>query len=159
MRRLTLVCLVFASGCMLRQAAGDQSLTFSVPATADTLLARARTELTELGYEVTPNEDRLVITNPRPVPDSLARSAGSGTDFTGHLWVLRVSAEDQVYTAGSRGTVAAFVFPVTSAREQTAGNVIFERATPVTRSSTPGLFNEIERVAERIQAAAARAAR
>lgn len=147
--------VILCSACALRQTTGDQALSFTVPSSADTLLARARAELSELGYEVTPNEDRLVITTPRPIPDSLAGTDSAGADLTGQLWVLRVSATNQAYSAGSRATVSAFMFPA-GPRDQSAGNVIYEKATPITRTSNPALFTEVQRVAERIQDAAVR---
>ncbi len=156
MRRLAFASLALVSACALRQAQGVQDLTFSVPSSADTVLARARAELTELGYEITPTEERLVLTAPRPIPDSLARGGDGGTDVTGQLWVLRVSASDQVFSAGSRATVSAFFFPASSPADASPGNVVLHSATPVTAASTPTLFTEVQRVAGRIQDAAAR---
>ena len=157
MRRFALIVVAALSGCMLRQTAGEQTVSFSVPHPPDTLLARARTELGTLGYAVTPTAERVVITTPRPVPDSLAGLSPDSVPLTGQMWVLRVTAAQQTNAGGSRGTVSAFLFSASPRRDSTTtGNVVFERATPVTRTLTPGLFTEVQRVAERIQAAAVR---
>ena len=157
MRRFPLILIAALSGCMLRQTAGEQTVSFSVPSPPDTLLARARTELGTLGYQVTPTAERLVITTPRPVPDSLAGLSADSVPLTGQLWVVRVAATGQTNAGGSRGTVSAFLFSASPRRDSTTtGNVVFEKATPVTRTLTPALFTEVMRVAERIQAAALR---
>jgi hypothetical protein len=158
MRCPALALLALVSACALRQAEGIQDLTFSVPSSADTVLARARVELTELGYELTPTEARLLLTAPRPIPDSLARGSDGATDVTGQLWVLRVTATDQTFSAGSRATVSAFYFPVPAPGDASPGNVVLHSSTPVTAAATPRLFTELQRVAGRIQAAAVRRA-
>jgi hypothetical protein len=156
MRRIAIAALAILSACALRQVEGVQDLTFSVPSSADTLLARARQQLTELGYEITPTEEPLLLTAPRPVPDSLARTTDGGTDVTGHLWVLRVSASDQTFVAGSRAIVSAFHFPAPKPGDASPGNVVHHAAMPVTATSTPRLFSEVQRVAGLIQEAGSR---
>jgi hypothetical protein len=155
MRRFVPICLALISACALRQGVGNQSTDFTVPSRVDTLLARARVELGQLGYTVSPTEhEGMVLTEPRPIPDSLAIDTAT---TRGQLWVLRVTGANNVFSAGSHGTVEAFLIP--PAGEASPGNVILQTATTVTATRTPALFRELQRVAGAIQAAVSREAR
>ena len=156
MRFIATICAALISACALRQGVGEQSTDFTVPGTADSLLSRARGELAELGYTISPTEhqQRMVLTEPRPIPDSLAVDTAT---TRGQLWVLRVTGANNVFSAGAHGTVEAFLIPPATAASP--GNVILQTATPVTARRTPALFRELQRVAGVIQAAVTRGAR
>jgi hypothetical protein len=146
MGRLTIVAAVLLAGCFRGTPAGEQPTSFTVPGTPEQVLARAEAELGQMGFQVVSREQRTVITAPRPVPDSLL-TTGSGPQ----LWFLRVSAKPQVFTAGSAADVRAYLVPAPEATS--GGNLMQQQAIEVT-SDRPALFNEVRRIAGRVQSAA-----
>ena len=151
MRRLAILSLaVLAAACSRGQTvAGEQSVRFTTPAPADTLMARAGAELSRLGFDATATSEGLLFTAPRPLPDSVA-PAVSGTPQT---WFIHVIAEPQRFTAGSAATVRAYLVPAHAM--PTPGNAVLEYAIPVTSDRAP-VFNELRRVAEQLRNAAVR---
>lgn len=151
MRRLAIISLaVLAAACSRGQTVvGEQSVSFSTPASVDTLMARAGTELSRLGFDATATSEGLLFTAPRPLPDSVAPATGGAPQ----LWFVHVLTEPQRFSAGSSATVRAYLVPMHAM--PTPGNTILEYAIPVT-SARPAVFNELRRVAEQVRNAATR---
>lgn len=151
MRRLAIISLaVLAAACSRGQTVvGEQSVSFSTPASVDTLMARAGTELSRLGFDATATSEGLLFTAPRPLPDSVAPATGGAPQ----LWFVHVLTEPQRFSAGSSATVRGYLVPMHAM--PTPGNTILEYAIPVT-SARPAVFNELRRVAEQVRNAATR---
>jgi hypothetical protein len=151
MRRLAIISLaVLAAACSRGTAiVGEESVTFTTPASFDTLLARAGNELSRLGFDATATSEGLLFTSPRPLPDSIVPASGGEPQ----LWFIHVIAEPQRFSAGSSAIVRAYLVPKTAM--PTPGNSVLEYATPVT-SRSPAVFNELRRVATQVRNAATR---
>ncbi len=151
MRRFAIVTVVVLSAaCGIRQGGtGERTVTFTTPASRDTLLARAATALMEMGFQIGGMEQGMVFTAPQPLPDSVARADTGGAQ----QWFIQVNAEDQRFIAGSAGVVRAYLLPSTPA--PSPGNVSRSNAEPVS-TSRPAVFRELERVAAGVRAAAVR---
>jgi len=151
MRRFAVVSLVvLAAACSRGQTvAGEQSVSFSTPASVDTLVARAGTELSRLGFDATATSEGLLFTAPRPLPDSVAPAVGGAPQ----LWIIHVVAEPQRFTSGSSASVRAYLIPMHAM--PSPGNSVLEYAIPVTSART-AVFNELRRVAEQVRNAATR---
>ena len=151
MRRLAIISLaVLAAACSRGQTiAGEQSVRFTTPASVDTLIARAGTELSRLGFDATATSEGLLFTSPRPLPDSVAPAVNGAPQ----MWFVHVLAESQQFTSGSAATVRAYLIP--SHAIPTPGNSVLEYAIPVT-SARATVFNELRRVAEQVRNAATR---
>ncbi len=147
MHRFIFVALMVLTGCFRGIGGSEQPTAFTAPGTPEQVLARAEAELTQMGAQVVSREQRTVFTAPRPVPQT------AGTSSEPQMWIIRVSAKPQMFTAGSSVDVRAYLIP---AREAvTGGNVIQQNTIEVT-AERPELFNEVRRIAARIQAAAGR---
>jgi len=156
MRRFAfLVLAVISAACGVQEAlVGEQSVKFSTPTSTDTLLARAAAELTELGFTIGGREGNTLFTNPRPLPDA-AGSAGM-TNMAGsanQLWFVHFVADSKMFRSGTNGTVRGFLVPETAMTS--SGNVVQENALPVSADRVAA-FRELQRVAERLNAAANR---
>ena len=151
MRRLAIISLaVLAAACSHGQAiVGEQSVTFSTPASVDTLMARAGSELSRLGFDATATSEGLLFTAPRPLPDSVAPATGGAPQ----LWFVHIVTEPQRFTSGSSATVRGYLVPMHAM--PTPGNSVLEYATPIT-SDRRAIFNELRRVAEQGRNAATR---
>jgi hypothetical protein len=151
MRRLAFVTLaVVAAACSRGQTiAGEQSVSFTTPASADTLMARAGTELARLGFDATATNEGLLFTSPRALPDSVAPATAGAPQ----LWFIHVVVEPQRFSAGSSASVRGYLVPLHAM--PSPGNSVLEYAVPVT-SDRPAVFNELRRVAEHIRNAATR---
>jgi hypothetical protein len=151
MRRLAIISLaVLAAACSRGQTiAGEQTVSFTTPASIDTLMARAGTELSRLGFDATATSEGLLFTAPRPLPDSVAPAVGGAPQ----LWFVHVLAEQQQFAAGSSASVRGYLIP--NHAMPSPGNSVLEYAIPVT-SARPAVFNELRRVAEQLRNAATR---
>ena len=151
MRRLAIISLaVLAAACSRGQTVvGEQSVSFSTPASMDTLMARAGNELSRLGFDATATSEGLLFTAPRPLPDSVAPAVGGAPQ----MWLIHVIAEPQRFTSGSSASIRAYLIPIHAM--PTPGNAVLEYAIPVT-SDRPAVFNELRRVAEQVRNAATR---
>jgi hypothetical protein len=151
MRRLAIISLaVLAAACSRGQAiVGEQSVTFSTPASVDTLMARAGSELSRLGFDATATSEGLLFTAPRALPDSVAPATGGAPQ----LWFVHIVTEPHRFSAGSSATVRGYLVPMHAM--PTPGNSVLEYATPVT-SDRRAIFNELRRVAEQVRNAATR---
>jgi hypothetical protein len=151
MRRFAFLALaVLSTACGARELeVGEGSVSFSTPASADTLLARAAAELTQLGFTIGGREGNLLFTAPRPLPDS-ARAQPGGTN---QLWLVHIVADNKVFSAGSDGIVRAYLVP--EALMPSPGNTAMDNALRIT-DQRPAAFLELRRIAERLNAAANR---
>jgi hypothetical protein len=151
MRRLAIIALaVVTAACNRGQAiVGEQSVSFSTPASVDTLMARAGSELSRLGFEATATSEGLLFTAPRPLPDSIAPATGGAPQ----LWFVHILTEPQRFSAGSSATIRGYLVPAHAL--PTPGNAVLEYAIPVT-DARPAVFNELRRVAEQVRNAATR---
>ena len=151
MRRLAIISLaVLAAACSRGQTiVGEQSVSFSTPASVDTLMARTGTELSRLGFDATATSEGLLFTAPRPLPDSVAPAVNGAPQ----LWFVHVLTEPQQFATGSSASVRAYLIP--NHAMPSPGNSVLEYAIPVT-SARPAVFNELRRVAEQLRNAATR---
>jgi len=151
MRRFAFLALaVLSAACGARELqVSEGSVSFSTPASADTLLARAAAELTQLGFTIGGREGNLLFTAPRPLPDSAGAQAGA----TNQLWLVHIVADNKVFSAGSDGIVRAYLVP--EALMPSPGNTAMDNALRIT-DQRPAAFLELRRIAERINAAANR---
>ena len=151
MRRLAIISLaVLTAACSRGQAiVGEQSVSFTTPASLDTLMARTGAELSRLGFDATATSEGLLFTAPRPLPDSVAPAVNG----VPQLWFVHVLAERQRFTAGSSATVRGYLVPRNAI--PTPGNSVLEYARPITEDQ-PAAFNELRRVAQQLRNAATR---
>ena len=151
MRRIAFLALaVLSAACGAREIeVSEGSVSFSTPAPADTLLARAAAELTQLGFTIGGREGNLLFTAPKPLPDSAGAAAGG----TNQLWLVHIVADNNPFSAGSSGIVRAYLVPETLM--PSPGNASMENAQRIT-DQRPAAFLELRRIAERLNAAANR---
>jgi len=151
MRRLAIITLaVVTAACGRGQAfVGEEGVSFVTPASYDTLMARAGSELSRLGFDATATSEGLLFTSPRALPDSIAPAKGGAPQ----MWFIHVIAAPQRFSAGSSATVRAYLVPVHAM--PSPGNTVLEYAVPVT-NQTPAVFNELRRVADQVRTAAIR---
>ncbi len=128
---------------------GERTVSFTTPASPDTLLARAEAALLQLGFAVGGRQENVLFTAPRALPDSIAGSPAG----TPQQWFVHVTAEDKLFSAGTTGTIRAYLVPVTAM--PSPGTSAMESAHQVT-SRRPAAFRELRRVGERVQAEATR---
>lgn len=151
MRRFAIITLAaFSAACGANQVnVGETTVSFTTPASPDTLLARAAAELTQLGFQMGGREQNLIFTAPRPLPDSIAGTVGGDPQ----QWFIHVTADPQVFAAGSTGVVRAYLIPLMGT--PSPGNSVTENVHPVS-DDRPAVFRELRRVSERLQVAATR---
>jgi hypothetical protein len=152
MRRFAIISLVIlTAACGIRQAgSGERTITFTTPATRDTLLARAAVALTQMGFQIGGIEEGMLFTVPRTLPDSIAPALGGQRQ----QWFVQIHATNQRFIAGSSGVVRGYLIPMTAA-PPSQGNAVRENAEPVS-IERPAIFRELERVAAGVREAATR---
>jgi hypothetical protein len=151
MRRLAIISLaVVMAACSRGEAyVGEQSVTFTTPASVDTLMARAGSELSRLGFDATATSEGLLFTAPRPLPESVAPATGGAPQ----MWFVHIVTQSQRFSVGSSAIVRGYLVPAHAM--PTPGNSVLEYAIPIT-NARPAVFNELRRVAEQVHVAATR---
>lgn len=151
MRRSAIIALaVLSAACSSNQLfVGERNVSFTTPASPDTLLARAAAALADLGFTVGGREGNMLFTTPAPLPESVAGSTAGDPQ----QWFIHVAAESQQFTTGSTGTLRAYLVPPTEL--PSPGNSSVENAHQVT-ADRAAVFGELRRVADRVRVAATR---
>ena len=151
MRRLAFISLaVVMAACNRGEAyVGEQSVSFTTPSTVDTLMARAGSELSRLGFDATATSEGLLFTAPRPLPESVAPATAGAPQ----MWFVHIVTQPRRFTTGADAVVRGYLVPPHAM--PTPGNSVLEYAIPIT-SSRPAMFNELRKVAEQVREAATR---
>jgi len=141
------VVLVTGAACAgLRRGGGGTDYESVVTTTADSAIRAARATLAREAYKVSDAGENTLVTLPVPIPERLQDRAGH---LAGRYWILRVSAQPEALTSGTRLRVIGYVLPAASPTGQTTQ----QAATPVT-ADQPALFSEVRAVGRRIADAA-----
>lgn len=150
MRRLAVFALLTALGCAHAGWQGDQQLSRSVPAPADSLVYAAARALRAHGYEPRIVNGQLLVTLPHAVPQ-YTRPVSTNPEMDGDSWVLQVQATPNQLRAGSTLTLSAFIVPKAAASP--GDSSVQRKAIPVT-ADRPELMREVQRVGDWIVSAA-----
>lgn len=142
MRRLVVLALLAATACARYSWQGNQELSRSMPAPADSLVYAAARALRAHGYEPRIVNGQLLVTLPHAVPQ-YTRPVSTNPEMDGDSWVIQVQAVPNTLHAGSTLKVAAFIVPRAAATP--ADSSVKRQAIPVT-DKRPELLRELERV-------------
>ena len=130
----------------LRRGGGGTDYESVVTTTAAAAIRAARATLERDAYKVTDAGENTLVTLPVLIPDRLQDRAGH---LKGRYWIMRVSAQPEALTSGTRLRVIGYVLPPASPSGQTTQ----QEAIPVT-ADQPALVGEVRAVGRRIADAA-----
>lgn len=146
MRRLGVVAVFAAvAACAHYGWDGNQELSRSMPAPADSLVYVAARALRAHGYEPRIVNGQLLVTMPHPVPQ-YTRPVSTNPELDGDSWVIQVQAEPNSLRAGSTLKVSAFIVP--KAASTTSGDSVRQRQAIPVDSRRPDLMREVQRVGD-----------
>jgi hypothetical protein len=148
MRRISLLCAVFALACAPMPERGEQAVTLQVGMRPDAVVQRLPAALRDAGFDVSVTQATTVVTGTKPIPSGVASTAVREGGAPATEWFLHVSTFAPPFMGGSRMEVRAYLVP--PPEFSAGGNVISQPAVPVTSRNTD-LYNELQRIARQLQ--------